>query len=111
MKLRKKWVTGIMLAFILSLGNGSCRLCPRRNPSDTDKTNGTRQQKKVVLATTTALTILDCWSELEPIFKEKTGYEVSHVAVGTGRGLRMGEKGDGRCSLNTTPPAIRAATG
>ncbi|HHV34961.1 MAG TPA: solute-binding protein [Syntrophomonadaceae bacterium] len=101
MKLRKKWVTGIMLAFILSLVMAVAG-CAQEEPKDTDKTTEPAN-KKVVLATTTSTDNTGLLDELEPIFKEKTGYEVSHVAVGTGEALRMGEKGDADVLLTHAP--------
>ncbi|HHY40016.1 MAG TPA: solute-binding protein [Syntrophaceticus sp.] len=59
--------------------------------------------KKVILATTTSTVDTGLLDELLPIFKEKTGYEVSTIAVGTGEALRMGEEGNADVLLTHAP--------
>ncbi len=101
MKLQKKWITGILLAFILSLVMVAAG-CAQDEPKDTKKTPEPAN-KKVVLATTTSTQDTGLLDELVPMFKDKTGYEISTIAKGTGAALKMGEDGDADVLLTHAP--------
>lgn len=53
-----------------------------------------RDNKSIVLATTTSVRDSGLMDYLLPMFKEDTGYSVDMVAVGTGKALQMGEDGE-----------------
>lgn len=49
---------------------------------------------KIILATTTSTYDSGLLDELLPIFKEKFGYSVKPIAVGTGEAIAMGQRGE-----------------
>ena len=70
----------IILTFLLSL------LC--------STVNATSSPKIIRLATTTSTENSGLLHYLLPFFKQKTGYTVHVIAVGTGKALKMGREGD-----------------
>ncbi len=59
----------------------------------------------VILATTTSTDDSGLLDELLPLFEEETGYHVKLIAVGTGRALEMGRRGDADVLLVHAPAA------
>jgi tungstate transport system substrate-binding protein len=53
-----------------------------------------KDNKKIVLATTTSVRDSGLMDYLLPMFKEDTGYSVDMIAVGTGKALQMGRDGE-----------------
>lgn len=70
--------------------------------------------KDVILATTTSTADTGLLDILKPDFKEKTGYNIKEIAVGTGQALKMGENGDADVLLTHAPasekPLVDAGT-
>jgi len=61
------------------------------------------QNKDIILATTTSTQDSGLLDVLVPIFNEQTGYTVKTVAVGTGKALEMGQRGDADVLLVHAP--------
>lgn len=61
------------------------------------------EKKDVILATTTSTQDSGLLDVLEPIFEEKTGYNLKIIAVGTGKALSMGENGEADVLLTHAP--------
>ena len=59
----------------------------------------------LILATTTSTDDSGLLDELLPLFEEETGYHVKLIAVGTGRALEMGRRGDADVLLVHAPSA------
>ncbi|MCH8949679.1 MAG: substrate-binding domain-containing protein [Chloroflexi bacterium] len=59
----------------------------------------------LILATTTSTDDSGLLDELLPLFEEETGYHVKLIAVGTGRALEMGRRGDADVLLVHAPAA------
>lgn len=58
-----------------------------------------KENREMILATTTSTQDSGLLDYLLPIFKEDTGIDVKVVAVGTGEALKLGENGDADCLL------------
>lgn len=84
MKPKKQWVIGTLFLFLIALGTG----CAGQD---------------VILATTTSTVDSRLLDVLIPKFKEKTGYTVKPIGVGTGKALAMGEKGEADVLLTHAP--------
>lgn len=94
------------LTFILSfLVMAALILVGGCNKTDTPKTDtpAAPQNPKVILATTTSTQDSGLLDVLIPDFKQKTGYEIQTIAVGTGAALTMGEKGEADVLLVHAP--------
>jgi len=63
------------------------------------------QQKNIILATTTSTQDSGLLDVLVPIFEKKTGYFVKTIAVGSGQGMAMGQKGEADVLLVHSPEA------
>jgi len=61
------------------------------------------EKKDLILATTTSTQDSGLLDVLEPIFEEKTGYNLKIIAVGTGKALSMGESGEADVLLTHAP--------
>lgn len=61
------------------------------------------ENPEVILATTTSTVDTGLLDKLLPLFKEKTGYEVKPIGVGTGQALEMGNKGEADVLLTHAP--------
>lgn len=79
----------LIMNFFLTLFFLTIFCCSASASDITDNAN-----KTIRLATTTSTANSGLLSYLLPFFKEKTGYSVHVIAVGTGKALRMGEDGD-----------------
>ena len=66
---------------------------------------GGRKPVSIKLATTTSTENSGLLDHLLPAFKRRTGIEVEVIAVGTGKALRLGEKGDVDVLLVHAPAA------
>jgi tungstate transport system substrate-binding protein len=64
-----------------------------------------RQQKNVILATTTSTQDSGLLDVLIPIFERETGYFVKTISVGSGQAMKMGEKGEADALLVHSPDA------
>lgn len=53
---------------------------------------GAKENRNVILATTTSAYDTGLLDQIEPLFREKTGYNLKIIAVGTGQALRMGRE-------------------
>jgi tungstate transport system substrate-binding protein len=61
--------------------------------------------KNIILATTTSTRDSGLLDVLLPVFEKKTGYVVKTVAVGTGKALAMGKRGDADVLMTHAPEA------
>lgn len=61
------------------------------------------EKKDLILATTTSTQDSGLLDVLEPLFEEKTGYNLKIIAVGTGKALAMGEAGEADVLLTHAP--------
>ncbi len=68
-----------------------------------DTTKDQPQNKDIILATTTSTQDSGLLDVLVPTFNEQTGYTVKTVAVGTGKALEMGQRGDADVLLVHAP--------
>lgn len=59
----------------------------------------------IILATTTSTQDSGLLDVLLPAFEQKTGYRVKTIAVGTGKALAMGQRGDADVLLTHAPEA------
>ncbi len=101
MILHRKWkIIAVLMVFVLLLAMVAG--CADKKPQEQNEAKEPAN-KKVILATTTSTVDTGLLDELLPIFKEKTGYEVSTIAVGTGEALRMGEEGNADVLLTHAP--------
>ena len=67
-----------------------------------------KQQKNVILATTTSTQDSGLLDVLIPIFEKETGYFVKTISVGSGQAMKMGEKGEADVLLVHSPEAEKA---
>ena len=67
-----------------------------------------KQQKNVILATTTSTQDSGLLDVLIPIFEKETGYFVKTISVGSGQAMKMGEKGEADVLLVHSPKAEKA---
>jgi len=103
--LQRKWKTvAVLMAFVLLLAMVAAG-CADQQGQEQQKQNEAKEpaNKKVILATTTSTQDTGLLDELLPIFKEKTGYEVSTIAVGSGEALKMGQEGNADVLLTHAP--------
>lgn len=61
--------------------------------------------KNIILATTTSTRDSGLLDVLVPVFQKKTGYVVKTIAVGTGKALAMGKRGDADVLMTHAPEA------
>lgn len=61
------------------------------------------QSDEVILATTTSTADTGLLDALVPLFKEKTGYTLKPIPVGTGQALQMGKDGNADALLTHAP--------
>lgn len=73
------------------------------NKSSTE--NNTTAPEEIILATTTSTQDSGLLDVLIPIFEEKHGYIVKTIAVGTGKALEMGKRGEADVLLTHAPSA------
>ena len=66
---------------------------------------GTPEAGGTLLATTTSTADTGLLDALAPLFREKTGYTVKPIAVGSGAALELGEKGEADVLLVHSPAA------
>jgi len=64
-----------------------------------------KQQKNVILATTTSTQDSGLLDVLIPIFEKETGFFVKTISVGSGQAMKMGEKGEADVLLVHSPDA------
>lgn len=62
-------------------------------------------RKDLILATTTSTRDSGLLDVLIPVFEEQTGYVVKTIAVGTGKALAMGKRGDADILMTHAPAA------
>ncbi len=66
------------------------------------------QVKDLILATTTSTQDSGLLGVLEPMFEQKTGYDLKIISVGSGAALEMGNKGEADVLLVHSPAAEKA---
>lgn len=92
----------LCIVLILLLGVFVFAGCSQSSPQvDSDEP----VSKEIILATTTSTYDSGLLDKLIPIFEEKTEYRVKPVAVGTGKALAMGNRGDADVLLVHAPEA------
>jgi len=92
----------LCIVLILLLGVFVFAGCSQSSPQvDSDEP----VDKEIILATTTSTYDSGLLDKLIPIFEEKTGYRVKPIAVGTGKALAMGNRGDADVLLVHAPEA------
>jgi len=64
-----------------------------------------KQQKNIILATTTSTQDSGLLDVLIPVFEKETGYFVKTISVGSGQAMKMGEKGEADVLLVHSPDA------
>jgi len=64
-----------------------------------------REERELLLATTTSVQDSGLFDELLPLFTERTGIRVNLVAVGSGAALRMGAEGNADVLVTHAPQA------
>jgi tungstate transport system substrate-binding protein len=64
-----------------------------------------KQQKNLILATTTSTQDSGLLDVLIPIFEKESGYFVKTISVGSGQAMKMGEKGEADVLLVHSPEA------
>lgn len=69
---------------------------------------GGREQREVILATTTSTYDSGLLDVLIPLFEKQGGYKVKPIAVGTGQALALGERGETDVLLVHSPRDERA---
>lgn len=67
-----------------------------------------KQQKNVILATTTSTQDSGLLDVLIPVFEKETGFFVKTISVGSGQAMKMGEKGEADVLLVHSPDAEKA---
>ena len=67
--------------------------------------NAAPKQKNIILATTTSTQDTGLLDVLIPIFEKQTGYFVKTIAVGSGKAMAMGQKGEADVLLVHSPDA------
>ena len=93
--MKKKTLILFVLVLALSLAG-----CGNNNESSEPAEKETpKENREMILATTTSTQDSGLLDYLLPIFKEDTGIDVKVVAVGTGEALKLGENGDADCLL------------
>lgn len=95
-RLKKNFILVITVAFILAVLAAGCGQ-PKKSQEPAPEI------KDVILATTTSTVDSGLLDELIPVFEKKTGYNVKTIAVGTGKALAMGEKGEADVLLVHAP--------
>lgn len=93
----------LMLVLVFSLVG-----CTSQAPENNEGASNQDAQEKIVneeviLATTTSTRDSGLLDEIVPVFEEETGYKVKIIAIGTGKALAMGEKGDADVLLTHAP--------
>lgn len=99
--MKKHWIVQyLLLSMILLLVLGGCgsTISPKSSETVTEKPD-------LLLVSTTSTQDSGLLDLLVPEFEEKTGYNVKTIAVGTGAGLAMGEKGEADVLLTHSPSA------
>lgn len=66
-----------------------------------------RTGRDVILATTTSTADTGLLDALQPLFEEKTGYNLKPIPVGTGQALQMGKEGNADALLVHAPASER----
>lgn len=93
--MKKKTLILFVLVLALSLAG-----CGNNNESsEPAEKEAPKENREMILATTTSTQDSGLLDYLLPIFKEDTGIDVKVVAVGTGEALKLGENGDADCLL------------
>lgn len=84
-----------LLMAVMLFGCGAKQEAPKQSAEPANK--------DLILATTTSTQDSGLLDVLEPIFEEKTGYNLKIIAVGTGKALAMGEDGEADVLLTHAP--------
>lgn len=136
MENRSKRVTWVLSALILLLVLGLVAGCSGQEPAGgpassepgaagevaapapatgSQEGGAERTNQDVILATTTSTADTGLLDALQPLFKEKTGYNLKPIAVGTGQALQMGQDGNADVLLVHAPasekPLVDAGIG
>ncbi|MDH7577094.1 MAG: extracellular solute-binding protein [Bacillota bacterium] len=98
MRLKRQWVMGIVVLFLLGLAAG-CAGQQEKAPAQSEAP----KVKDVILATTTSTVDTGLLEVLIPKFEEKTGYKVKPIGVGSGQAIEMGKKGEADVLLTHAP--------
>jgi tungstate transport system substrate-binding protein len=94
---RRRFLTAVALLF------GIVILAPPVPALGQDATP--RAAGSVILATTTSTADTGLLDALAPLFKERTGYTLKPIAVGSGAALELGKKGEADVVLSHSPAA------
>lgn len=100
MKNKKK-----ILALLLAMTMVITAFAGCASNDDKEETQNDAAKESIILATTTSTQDSGLLDYLLPIFKEKTGYDVDVIAVGSGDAMTMGENGEADVLLVHSPAA------
>ncbi len=67
-----------------------------------------KQQKNIILATTTSTQDSGLLDVLIPVFEKESGFFIKTISVGSGQAMKMGEKGEADVLLVHSPDAEKA---
>jgi len=88
-KVKLSLLTGLLSVALVAVTAAGCA----KTPAPTPATPTPPANPDVILATTTSTQDSGLLDVLLPLFKQKTGYNVKTIAVGTGAALQMGRDG------------------
>lgn len=92
----------VCLVMAIAVFYAGCGSAPAKQGATAAQTPA---KKDIILATTTSTQDSGLLDKLIPVFEKKTGYIVKTIAVGTGKALAMGEKGEADVLLVHAPEA------
>ncbi len=104
MRAKKYAIPIFVLLLIFAVGIlAGCGTKPAQQP-----TTPQPAVKDLILATTTSTQDSGLLGVLEPMFEQKTGYDLKIISVGSGAALEMGNKGEADVLLVHSPAAEKA---
>lgn len=82
----------VMLVVVAAAGCGGAKEAPKEQPQP--QAQGPKDEKTLVLSTTTSTKDSGLLDKLVPVFEQKSGLKVKVLSQGTGQALKTGELGD-----------------
>jgi tungstate transport system substrate-binding protein len=90
----KFWAISIIFSLVISLILAGCTTTQTETTATTTTTVAPPANPEVILATTSSTADTGLLDALIPMFKQKTGYEVKMISVGSGAAKQMGDRGE-----------------
>ena len=110
-----QWLRLLIAVAVLSVVGAGCNNKTPSAPKETAQTAAPALATDIVLATTTSVNDTGLLDVLAREFEKQTGIAIKPIAVGTGKALALGERGEADVVLVHAPPAedafIRAGHG